>query len=135
MPKQTQQAGFTLVEIIVTIIVFALILPAVAAMVVSLQSINDRAREFSMVHALAQNKIEELRSEGFITVENGTYPFTDELPDTLSRPRLAEYTVGLVDPDDPSLKQIVIEISYNDRGEQRTLTYETYLGELGVGQY
>lgn len=136
MPKQKKelQNGFTLVEIIVTIFVFAIILPAVAYMIVSLSVINDRARELSLVHSLAQNKIEELRSKGFIAVDGGG-TFTNELPDTLPKPRSAEYAVGLVDPDDPSLKEITITVTYNDRGEARTLTYKSYLGELGVGQY
>lgn len=141
MQKHTN-AGFTLVEIIVTIAVFAIILPAIAAMIVSLNAINDRARELSVAHALTQNQVEELRSEGFLAIETGAdQPFSVELPNALNE-LSATYTVSLYDPDgaggedpDPSLKRIVLNIEYNDHGETRRLQYQTYLGELGVGQY
>lgn len=141
MRKQIPQNGFTLVEIIVTIAVFAVILPAVVGMTISLTTINDRARELATTNAIAQNKIEELRSKGFIAVDLGTETFTSELPSTLND-ATAEYVVSEHDPDgaggaesDPSLKEVLITIEYDDHGETRTLNYKTYLGELGVGQY
>jgi prepilin-type N-terminal cleavage/methylation domain-containing protein len=141
--SKSSQSGFTLVEIVITIAVFAVILPAIVGMVVSLDHINDRAREQALVHSLAETKAEELRSVGFegeeleLTDPPDVPPvdFGDELPDTLSSPKSANYTVSLADSSNPSLKEIEIIISYNDRGTTRTSTYKTYLGELGVGQY
>lgn len=128
-------AGFTMVEIIIAITAFVIMLPAIAGMMLSLTELNDKARELAIVHSIVQNQVEKLRNQGFNAVNAGTVDFTNELPDTIGEPRSASYAVSLVEANDPSLKQIAITVSYNDRGETRQLHYKTYLGEHGAGQY
>ncbi|MGH7928717.1 MAG: hypothetical protein ACREQV_13085, partial [Candidatus Binatia bacterium] len=67
-----------------TIAVFALLLPAITGIIVTLNTVNDRAREQAIVHSLAETKAEELRSIGFEGISNGTTDFSSELPDMLS---------------------------------------------------
>lgn len=127
-----KNAGFTIVELIVAISVFAILVPAVAAFLNLLGTINDRARDIAVINALVENKVETLRSLSFVGVNTGTTDFTDDLPDAIAPPRSATYEVSAVSS---TLKEINISVSYNDHGETRTLTYKTYLGELGVAQY
>jgi Tfp pilus assembly protein PilV len=130
-PSQ-QLAGFTIVEIIITVVLIGLLVPALVSMITILGSINDRARDMSLIHALAENKVEGLRSINFTGLTNGTTDFTTELPATIATPRSAIYTISSTSA---SLKQVDVSISYNDHAQTRNLTYTTYIGELGVGQY
>jgi prepilin-type N-terminal cleavage/methylation domain-containing protein len=129
-PRSTQ--GFTIVELVVSIAVFALLVPALASFLNLLSVLNDRARDTAIVNALAENKVESIRSANFVAATLGTHDFTSELPATITAPRSATYTVTSVSS---SLKEVNLSVSYNDHGTTRTLTYRTYIGELGVGQY
>ena len=129
---QYKQTGFTIVELIVTVVLIGLLVPAITMTITTLNLINDRARDLASVHALAENKVESLRSVSFTGLANGTTTFTNELPASLATPRSATYTVSIASP---ALKQIDVNISYNDHGQNRTISYRTYIGELGVGQY
>jgi prepilin-type N-terminal cleavage/methylation domain-containing protein len=130
--RSHKQSGFTIVELVVTIVILALSVPVMASLVNLLSSLNDRARDMAQIHALTEHKIEALRSMGFTTLTNGTTNFTSELSSSIAAPRSATYTISSASS---SVKQIDVSVSYNDHGTTRTLSYRTYIGELGVGQY
>jgi prepilin-type N-terminal cleavage/methylation domain-containing protein len=132
--KNTKSFGFSLVELVISIAIFAILIPAIAGFLNMLTVLNDRARDTAAVNALVEHKVEALRSLSFVGLEDGTYDFTDELPDTIASPatRSAEYEVSSVSS---SLKQIDVTVSYDHQGQMRTHEYRTYIGELGVGQY
>lgn len=127
-----KQTGFTIVELIVSIVLIAASVPVMTGLVNLLGSLNDRSRDMASIHALTEHKSEALRSAGFSSLSNGTTAFTDELPQSVGLPRSATYTISSVSA---SLKQVDFAVSYNDHGTTRNLTYRTYIGELGVGQY
>lgn len=124
--------GFTIVELVIAITVFALLVPAIASFLGLLNTLNDRARDTAIVNALAENKVESLRSANFVAITTGSHDFSNELPATISKPRTATYVVSTVTP---ALKEINVSVTYNDHGTNKTLSYRTYIGELGVGQY
>lgn len=126
------QHGFTVLEVVITVGIAGFILLGMTVMLNSLNTVNDRARDLTLVNALAENKIESLRSVGFIGLSDGTTDFTDELPDAIAPPRQAEI---IISSPAVNIKQVDIEISYNDQGTQRDAEYRTYIGELGIGQY
>lgn len=126
------QYGFTIIELLVSIVLFAILVPATASFLALLNDMNDRARDTAIINALAENKIESLRSAKFTSLTNGTTSFTSELPDTITPPRSASYQITTANT---GLKQVDLNIAYNDHGKQKTLSYKTYIGELGVGQY
>lgn len=130
--QNQKQNGFTLTELIVTVAVFAVLIPVMGSFIAMIDGLNDRGRDLSVIHALVENKIEGLRSVSFIGVSNGTTNFTNDLPVSIGSPRSATYTISSINS---ALKQVDVEVTYNDHGAARTLAYRTYLGELGVGQY
>lgn len=125
-------SGFTVVELLVTIGLLALAVPALATLINTVSAINDRSRDLASVHALVENKMESLRSISYTGLTNGTTDFSSELAATIAQPRSATYTISSLNA---SVKQVDVSVSYNDHGETRNLTYRTYIGELGVGQY
>jgi prepilin-type N-terminal cleavage/methylation domain-containing protein len=126
--------GFTLVEVIVTIVVAGIMMIGLSTTVVGIRLINARSKDAALINSVAIEKVEELRSRTFIQLDDGSYDFTNELPDTITNDRSATYTVSSV-PGNASLKEIVVSINYNDFNNESTYEYKTYIGELGVGQY
>lgn len=135
--KKIFQAGFTITELIITIAVFAILIPVIANLIILIDSTNDRARDKAIINSLVENKAESLRSSGYSSLANGTTDFTNELPNTISGPRSATYTIS--DPAAPNnnigLKKLVISVTYSINSKSETLNFETRIGELGVGQY
>jgi prepilin-type N-terminal cleavage/methylation domain-containing protein len=127
-----KQTGFTIPELIVTLTLLAIAVPALAGFISTLSAVNDRARDMATIQGLVENKVESLRSVSFTGLTNGTVDFSSELAPTIANPRSASYTISTLNA---ALKQIDVTISFNDHGTTRTLNYRTYVGELGVGQY
>lgn len=134
MKTNSKASGVTIVELIVATTLIAISVPVIAGMIAVMTQLNDRAYDMTVINALAENKVESLRSKGFSGITNGTVDFTAELPATIGTPRSASYTVSDSSLG-PSVKNIDINVSYNDYGTTRQTAYRTYLGELGVGQY
>lgn len=128
------EAGFTVLEIVISIVVAGIFIIGMSSAVSNLNTANTRAENLSVANAFAESKVEELRNAKFVALPpNGTaVDFTDELPQRLPEPRSASY---LVTDLSAATKQINVTLEYNDFGSSRELTYSTVIGELGVGQY
>lgn len=127
-----ETSGFTVLEVILATAVAGFIFLGIGGMINTLNVVNDRARDLTLANALAENKVETLRSAGFGGLSDGVVDFTAELPDTLAPPRAATYSIS---SPESNLRQVDINITYSDRGQPRSLDYRTYIGELGIGQY
>ncbi len=91
-----------------------------------------RGRDVAATNSYVENKVESLRSAGYLSLSNGTTNVTSELPTELKPPRSGSVTIS---DESTSVKKVDISVTYNDQGTPRTYTYTTYVGELGVGQY
>lgn len=129
--RKLQDEGFTIVELLLAIAMFAIIVPALIIGITNLTAINNRARDLALVNMIAQNKIEMLRSAGYNSIPTGTTDFSSELPATLASPKSASYTVA-----NPSagIKEVSITISYKDYQRTKTVPYKSIVSEIGVGQ-
>lgn len=124
--------GFTIVELLVTLIVGGVLAGSVAVFLSLHVHTAQRGRDVSVTNSYVENKVESLRSAGFLTLTNGTTDITAELPDELNGPRSGSLVIS---EESTSIKQVDLSITYNDQGSPRTYTYTTFIGELGVGQY
>jgi Tfp pilus assembly protein PilV len=129
MVKKSQ--GFTVVEVMIGIGLFAVIVPSIILAIVSLNQLNDRAADLTYANVLAENKIESLRSAGFNSLNNGTYDFTSDLSATFTKPRQANYVIST---PETGLKEIEVNINYTQQGILRQLRYKSMISELGVSQ-
>ena len=130
--KKTIEAGFTIVESLVSIIVGAILVGAATLLIVSYTHLTQRSLDLTIANSFAENKIESLRSIGFSGLNNPNTDITNELPVELKSPRDASLKISSVSTD---IKKVDLSLTYNDQGSPRTYTYATYIGELGVGQY
>lgn len=125
-------SGFTIVELLVTMFVGSILAGGVALFLAQHVHLAQRGRDVSVTNSFIENKVESLRSAGYLTLTNGTTTITSELPSELASPRSASMTIS---DESTAIKQIDLSVTYNDQGTARTYTYTTFVGELGVGQY
>jgi type II secretory pathway pseudopilin PulG len=131
-PLYKDQFGFTIVELIVTMIVGTILIGSSILILTSGQRLSQTHRDLIAANAFAEKKVEALRSIGFLGLTDGTTNITNELPAELNPPRNG--SLQITTPSS-GLKKIDLTITYNDQGSSRTYKYTTYIGELGVGQY
>lgn len=132
-PKSLKSDGFTIVEIITAVVIMGIIIPSVAFALTSLAVVDHEARDKALANLIAQNKIETLRSIGYNGLVPGTVSFTSSLPNTMGSPKNASYTVT-ADTPATGVAQVDISISYTEYKHTRSLSYRSYISELGVGQ-
>jgi prepilin-type N-terminal cleavage/methylation domain-containing protein len=140
MPQlKKSQSGFTLLEVVASIVISGIFMISLSTLVINLQTINNSAQDLVIANNFIQNKVESLRNGGYISLSVGTFDFTDEMPNTLAPPRSSSYEVFQetvnVSAGNQGLKRLEFNIQYSDRGKTRSIDYVTYIGELGVGQY
>jgi prepilin-type N-terminal cleavage/methylation domain-containing protein len=131
MKKSVLQNGFTIVELVVTIVIAGVIIPAVAISLTNLSVVNKIARDKALANMVVQNKVETLRSSGYNSLNNGTTSFVSDLPSTIGSPKSASYTVS---SPSTGIKQIDISVSFTEYRVTKNLKFRTYISELGVGQ-
>lgn len=128
----TDQNGFTIVELLITLIVGAIFVLAINTVFTTQSYISQRGMDTVLANAYAEGKVESLRSQGYLTLADGTTNVTNELPSELKSPRSASLVISSYNS---SIKKAVLTITYNEQGKTQTFSYTTYVGELGVGQY
>lgn len=129
---KNDELGFTLVEVIISIMAVALFIFAFNTIYTTQIYINQRGRDTSVVNSFVETKIESLRSKGFLGLSNGETDISNELPSELGTPRSASLNISEVNS---ATKKIVINVNYTQQGQDQNISYTSYIGELGVGQY
>jgi prepilin-type N-terminal cleavage/methylation domain-containing protein len=131
MNIKSRQQGFTIVELVTTIIVAGILIPAIAIALTNLSVVNKVARDKALANMIVQNKVETLRSSGYNSLSNGTISFVTDLPNTIGTPKSASYTIT---SPITGVKQIDVSVSFTEYHVTKSLSYRTYISELGVGQ-
>lgn len=127
-----QKNGFTIVELLVSLVVVAILTVGINSIYLTHLVQTQKVRNLALVNSFAENKIEALRSAGFLGLNDGTTDISNELPSDLWSPRSSSLQISSATA---GLKNVDLTITYNDSGATRTYNYQTYVGELGVGQY
>jgi prepilin-type N-terminal cleavage/methylation domain-containing protein len=126
------QAGFTIVELLITLVVGAVMIMGLNSIVVSQSYLVERSRDAVIANSFIEAKVEALRSLGFSGLTDGSTNITAEMPSELNTPRSASVVIS---SDSAAIKRAVISITFNEQGNARSYSYTTLIGELGVGQY
>lgn len=123
--------GFTLVELLVSIAVGAIVVASLNLVVTGYLHLAQRGRYLTLANSYVEGKVEALRNNGYNALSTGTSSLTSELPSQL--PPNSSSSMQVTMPSD-GLKKVDISVSYKDQGVTNTYAYTTYLGELGVAQ-
>lgn len=126
------EAGFTLVELVVTIVVLGIVISSLGGLYYIMQQASIRAQRLDLATRAARTEIEQLRNTGYSLLTPGTpINFTSSLPSNLPKDRQGTVTVSQPTDD---LKRVDVEVSYTDNGTPQKVILSSNIGIIGIRQ-
>ncbi|HJQ09369.1 MAG TPA: type II secretion system protein [Candidatus Saccharimonadales bacterium] len=126
------EQGFSLAELMVTMVVAAIVITSISSLFINIQRTQRRTGYLESATRAAQREIEVLRNRQYNQLTPGVdINFTNQLPDNLVAPRS-----GIVEVSEPTpgLRQVDVTVTYRDGNEQRTVKLSSLIGVLGITQ-
>lgn len=128
-PQDAAQ-GFTIVELVLTIVAFGFISVAVWELFSSVQDVQRRAGYIETATRAAQQEVESLRNNNYNLLTNGqNLAFT--VPASLPGP--ASGTAAVSEPV-TGIKRVDVTVSYTDHGQSRQVSLSSLIGVIGISQ-
>lgn len=129
---RNNQSGFTLVELLVTIIVICIVFAGLSNIFISIQRAQVQTSMLESATRAAQRQVESLRNSNHNNLITGqTIDFSSNLPDLL--PSGSTGTVEVTEPS-ADLKRVDVTVSYTYGGEARNVTLSSLIGVIGIVQ-
>ncbi len=126
------EGGFTLIELIVTIVVTGLIIIAITSLFITIERTQHRTQLLETATRAGEQQIEALRNNNYNSLESGsTINFTNDLPAALPSPRSG--TVVVSEPME-GVKRVDVTVSYRDGNKTKDVKLSSLIGQLGIGQ-
>jgi len=129
---RNHEAGFTVVELLTTIILIGLVTGWLASLFISIQGVQHQTMYADMAMRAAQREIETLRNDNYASLTPGqSINFTSQLPS-----RLPGGSTGTVQVSQPAtdLRRVDVTVSYKSNGKQRNVTLSSLIGVIGITQ-
>jgi prepilin-type N-terminal cleavage/methylation domain-containing protein len=124
--------GFTIVELLVTIVILGLSVVAVSSTFMVIQNLQKRTYYVDAATRAAQREIETLRNSNYGSLTPGqTIDFTSDLPAGL--PPDSSGTVAVTQPV-ADLRRVDVTVQYKSEGEQKSVTLSSLIGVIGITQ-
>ena len=117
MSTSLQQDGFTLLELVIAMGLFACGLLGLALLTSDLMTCNMTARHHATAIQLARNKIEMLRQDAYSGIVDGMETNVDVSGNAGSG--IFSREVAVEENDDPAFKQVSVTVSWWLEGEHR----------------
>lgn len=125
-------SGFTIVELIISIIVIGIIVAALSTLFIGIQNTQNQTVYKENATRAAQREIESLRNNNYGTLTAGeNIDFSGDLS-----PKLPSGSTGTVVVSEPSagLKRVDVTVSYPDGSKTHEVTLSSLIGVIGITQ-
>jgi len=128
----SHEAGFTLVELMVTIIVLGIVISSLGGLYYLMQQTEVRSQQYDLAVRAARDEIEDLRNTGYASLTPGSnVNFTSSLPSAL--PSNRQGTVAVSQPTS-DLRRVDVTITYTSYNIPQTVELSSDIGVVGLGQ-
>jgi prepilin-type N-terminal cleavage/methylation domain-containing protein len=137
--ESKNQAGFSIVELLVTLVIIGTTFSAFMVTFTTIQSTNKKSLDISQSNNIAFQKIQQYENTIFTSLPN-TSPigslqmvedFSSELPSSLESPRVGQVFIST---QSSTLKQIVVNITFGSGEGQRQIEYASLIQNNGLGR-
>lgn len=126
------EAGFTLVELIVTVVVLGIVISSLGGLYYIMQQASIRSQRLDLATRAARTEIEQLRNSGYSSLTPGSsIDFTSSLPASLPKDRNGTVTVSQPADD---LRRVDVQITYTDNGTPQKIILSSNIGIIGIRQ-
>ena len=127
-----KQAGFTIPELLVTIVFIGFAFIAITQLYLDVQRVQDLTADTQIASHAAQTEIESLRNGNYSSLaDNSTIDFTSSLPASLPDP--SSGSVAITTPM-AGLKRVDVTVTYTDHGSQHKVELTSLIGIIGISQ-
>lgn len=127
-----QESGFTLVELLVTIVVLGIIIASLSGLYWTMQATEVRSQHLDLANRAARTEIENLRNNGYNLLTPGSnIDFSSSLPSALPKDKTGTVVVSQPVAD---LVRVDVTVTYTDFGKTQTVTLSSNIGIIGIGQ-
>ena len=128
----SKRAGFTVVEVMITIVFLGFVVLGITQLYLSIERIQQKTAWLQIASHAAQAEIEALRNNNYNSLSDGqTIDFTPQLPATLPAPRNAQV---LVSEPQSGLKKVDVTVTYSDHGTTQNVKATSLIGVIGISQ-
>lgn len=133
------QSGFTVVELLITLIIAALFVTVFFQLFTLSDTISNASFQLAQADQITYGKLQKYENRSFaaIPVLNGNTPtqvedFTSELPTTLPSPYVGQVLTAQITP---TLKAVTVRTTYGPAGSsQRIIEFADYIQQSGLGR-
>lgn len=126
------EKGYTLVELVITILVFGVITASVTNLFLTINQSQVRSNYLETASRAAQREVESLRNSNYGSLTPGEdIDFTDELPTILPPDK-----TGTVEVSEPTsgLRRVDVTVSYTYQNKTQQVKLSSLIGEIGITQ-
>ena len=137
--KKVGDKGFSVVELLVTLIVIGIAFMSFTVTFAGLENISKKGTDIALANQHAFGKLQEYENLNYsnlpATVPTGTLQevedFSASLPGVLETPRVGKVYINT---QSGSLKQVVVRITFGSGEAQRFLEFVTFIQKNGLGR-
>lgn len=123
--------GFTLIEVMVTIIVVGITTAALSSMFISIRNIQLQSSYYDTAHRAAVRQVEKLRNDSYASLTAGqAIDFTTDIPSTLP----SRNGSAVISAPSADLRRVDATVTYKIQGTTRTVVISSLIGEIGITQ-
>lgn len=126
------EEGYTLVELVITILVFGVISASVTNLFLTINQSQVRSNYLESASRAAQREVESLRNSNYASLTPGEdIDFTSQLPAILPPDK-----AGAVEVSEPAsgLRRVDVTVSYTHQGKTQEVKLSSLIGEIGITQ-
>ncbi|HVX47844.1 MAG TPA: type II secretion system protein [Candidatus Saccharimonadales bacterium] len=126
------EAGFTIVELLVTLAIIGITAGSLTSMFISIRNVQQQTLYADSATRAAQREIESLRNDNYASLTPGqNIDFTSQLTSDL--PPGSSGTVVVSQPA-TDLRRVDVTVTYKSDGNQHNTTLSSLIGVIGITQ-